>query len=180
MIEAKKEQLSAFMDDEIDGQHKSLVSQLLKDAEMLGTWSRYHLISDCLKQWLPERVDTSLAENISKSLRKEPAIIAPSRPTHTFVKPVAGFAIAASVAALAILGIQQQQPGGSHELPQDMLAQPTPSGAGSSYAPVRQVSSVSTGIITECDTQSAGNSQPDTDSGQRGRAGDRDSEENCQ
>ncbi len=179
MNEAKKEQLSAFMDGEIDGRHENLVDQLLKDPEMLDTWSRYHLISDCLKQCLPERIDNALAENISKSLRKEPTVIAPGRFAHTLIKPVAGFAIAASVAALAILGIQQQFVGGP--IPQDTLVQTAPGGAtggGSIYAPVRQVSSSGSGTTTECDGHSTENSQPDA--GNRVEKGEAEpTEANC-
>lgn len=169
MNETKKEQLSAFMDDEIDRGQEKLVDDLLKDPELLDTWSRYHLISDSLKQGLPERLDRDLAKNVSDSLRNEPAIVAPHRSTHSFIKPVAGFAIAASVAALAILGIQHQQLGGPHESP-DTLVQSTPgsaAGSGNVYAPVRQVSSVSTESITVCNGRQAGNGQPDTDHGRQ-------------
>lgn len=170
MSETTKEQLSAFMDNEIDGLNKDLVDDLLKDPELLDAWSRYHLISDSLKQGLPERIDRNLAKNVSNSLRDEPVIVAPDRFGQKFVRPVAGFAIAASVAALAILGIQQQQLGGPHEAPQDTLVQSIPGstgGTGNVYAPVRQVSSSSTGSISECDGQPAGNGQHDSDNGRQ-------------
>ena len=181
---AKKEQLSAFMDGEIDGQDKNLVDQLLKDPELLDTWSRYHLVSDCLKQSLPESIDKNLAGNISKSLQKEPAIVAPVRLSHPLIKPVAGFAIAASVTALAILGIQQQQLGGPHETPQDTLVQTVPgvSGARTVYAPVRQVSSGSSEIIIECDELPARNGQSDSDNGNQATVdspGNEEIEVNC-
>ena len=184
MNETKKEQLSAFMDDEIGGLHTNLVDDLLKDPELLDTWSRYHLISDSLKQGLPERIDRNLAKKVSGSLRNEPVIVAPHRSTHRFIKPVAGFAIAASVAALAILGIQHQQPGGPHEAP-DTLVQSTPGSAGGSgnvYAPVRQVSSAGTGIVTECNGQPAGNGRRNPDNRQQasGSSVDKDKTgENC-
>ncbi len=182
MNETKKERLSAFMDDEIDGRHEDLVDDLLKDPELLDTWSRYHLISDGLKQGLPEVVDTTLAKNVSDSLRNEPAIVAPGRSTHTYLKPVAGFAIAASVAALAILGIQQQQPGGPHEAPGTLVQSAPGGGTGNVYAPVRQVSSASTEIIGECNGQPAGNGGPDPENGQQAagsRAGEDKTGENC-
>ena len=160
MNDSKKEQLSAFMDGEIDGQDKNLVGQLLKEPELLDTWSRYHLISDCLKHHLPEHIDKDLAGNVSKSVQKEPAIVAPVRLSHPLIKPITGFAIAASVTALAILSIQQQQLGGPHEIPQDTLVQTVPgSGGGNVYAPVRQVSSGSSEVITECDEQAIGGNQ---------------------
>lgn len=185
MSESKKEQLSAFMDNEIDDLNKDLVDDLLKDPDLLDTWSRYHLISDSLKQRLPECIDRNLAKNVSNSLRDEPIIVAPDRFGQRFVRPVTGFAIAASVAALAILGIQQQQLGGPHEAPPDTLVQSIPGSAGGSgnvYAPVRQVSSGSTGSITECNGQPAGNSQHDADNRQQpagNRADSGEVGENC-
>ena len=167
MNDTKKERLSAFMDDEIDGRHEDLVDDLLKDPELLDTWSRYHLISDGLKQGLPEVMDTNLAKNVSDSLRNEPAIVAPGRSMHTYIKPVAGFAIAASVTAVAILGIQQQQLGGPHEAPGTLVQSPSGGGSGNVYAPVREVSSTSTQIIRECTGQPAGNGGPDREDEQQ-------------
>lgn len=162
MNEAKKEQLSAFMDDEIDGLQKNQVEQILKDPELLDSWSRYHLVSDCLKHNLPEHLDRDLAGKISRSIAQEPAIVAPGGLARSFAKPAAGFAIAASVAALAIFGIQQQQPGGSHEIPQDTLVQSIPGagGNGSVSAPVRQVSTGSGNIASECSGQPEENGRP--------------------
>lgn len=168
MNETKKEQLSAFMDDEIDGLQKNQVEQILKDPELLDTWSRYHLVSDCLKRNLPEHLDRELAGKISKSIHQEPAIVAPGGLSRSFVKPAAGFAIAASVAALAIFGIQQQQPGGPHEIPQPPLVQSVPDGGnGSVYAPVRQVSTGSGNITSECNGNPGENGRPAPDNGQQ-------------
>lgn len=168
MNETKKEQLSAFMDDEIDGLQKNQVEQILKDPELLDTWSRYHLVSDCLKRNLPEHLDRELAGKISKSIHQEPAIVAPGGLSRSFVKPAAGFAIAASVAALAIFGIQQQQPGGPHEIPQPPLVQSVPGGGnGSVYAPVRQVSTGSGNITSECNGNPGENGRPAPDNGQQ-------------
>ena len=169
MNEAKKEQLSAFMDDEIDGLQKNQVEQILKDPELLDAWSRYHLVSDCLKRNLPDHLDRELAGKVSKSIAREPAIVAPGSLSRSFAKPAAGFAIAASVAALAIFGIQRQQPGGPHEIPQDTLVQSVPGagGNGSVYAPVRQVSTGSGNIASECNGKPGENGRPAPDNGQK-------------
>ena len=47
------EQISALMDDDYD--HQSL-NQLLKDEQLQNTWTRYHLIGDCLRDTLPEQI----------------------------------------------------------------------------------------------------------------------------
>lgn len=168
MNDAKKEQLSAFMDGEIGDLQKKRAGEMLKDPEMQETWSRYHLVSDCLKGNLPQHLDRELAGKVSASVAGEPAIAAPGRLSRPLAKPVAGFAIAASVAALAILGIQQQQ-GGPHEIPRDTLVQSAPGagGAGNIQAPVRQVSTGSGNTAPECNGRTGENERPAPGNGQQ-------------
>ena len=178
MNEANKEQLSAFMDGELGELQKNQVGQMLKETELLGTWRRYHLVSDCLRRSLPEHLDRELAGKVSSSIAGEPAIVAPARWSRSLAKPAAGFAIAASVAALAILGIQQQQQGVPQGIPQEPLVQSAPGagGAGNLYAPVRQVStgsmtgSLGTGISSECNGRPANNAPPGPARGQQAGA----------
>ena len=108
MSEDKREQLSAMMDGELEAADAGIVDTLVNSDNLRSSWSRYHMISDCLQQQLPEAVDKDLAQKISDSIESEPHILAPSTTTRSsFLRPVAGFAIAASVATIAILGIQQ-------------------------------------------------------------------------
>ncbi|MCY4210911.1 MAG: sigma-E factor negative regulatory protein [Gammaproteobacteria bacterium] len=184
MNEMTKEQLSALMDGEADGQQRELIDELLQDPELLETWSRYHLISDCLQQHAPAQgtaqLDRDLAARVAKSLEQEPTILAPTRVPARLVKPVTGFAIAASVAALAIFGIQQQQLHVPHNVPHDVsgdpLLQATPGSAagGNIKAPVRQVS---TGAVTanrECELPEGSRQQTEQ------RTDNADLEEGCQ
>ena len=154
MNETKHEQLSAFMDDETEGRQQELVDDLLRDPELLDTWSRYHLISDCLQRNMPAQVDRELPEKVAAALESEPAILAPTRFPATVVKPVAGFAIAASVAALAIFGIQQQQVNAPQAIPGNVLLDTVPGAAsgGGATAPARQVSAGSGMAGRECET----------------------------
>ncbi len=113
MSEQRKEYVSALVDNELDTDTESVLDDVLKTASLKNTLARYHLISDSLKQNIPESVDVNLAEKIAAKIDGEPTVLAPqARSTNNvFLKPVAGFAIAASVAAMAILGIQQNQEG---------------------------------------------------------------------
>ena len=114
MSEDKREQLSAMMDGELDASDASVVDALMNSDNLKSSWGRYHLVSDCLQQQLPESVDQDLAQRISDSLEAEPHILAPvSKRKSTVLKPIAGFAIAASVATVAILGIQQNDDKGA-------------------------------------------------------------------
>ncbi len=108
MSEDKREQLSAMMDGELEAADAGIVDALVNSDNLRSSWSRYHLISDCLQQQLPEAVEKDLAQKISDSIEAEPHILAPAPSTRsTILRPVTGFAIAASVATIAILGIQQ-------------------------------------------------------------------------
>ena len=143
MSETQKERLSAFMDGETQDEREDqqVLDALLEDPETRGAWARYHLASDCMNGRLPRRLDRTLADRVAESLRNEPVILAPSRTWRGFVKPVAGFAIAASVATLAVL-IALQNPEGVNDPGPASLAKvaPDPSAGGVAPAPVRAVS----------------------------------------
>ena len=74
---------------------------------MKDTWTRYHLIGDCLRNHLPQQVSNHVAEKISEELKQEPTVLSPNKAAARNTKPLIGFAIAASVALVAILGIQR-------------------------------------------------------------------------
>ncbi|MGI9228461.1 MAG: sigma-E factor negative regulatory protein [Gammaproteobacteria bacterium] len=108
MSDTDKEQLSALVDGEIDTDADGLLTRLGRDEKLQASWARYHLISDCIKGQAPVHPAPKLHTRVARRLTAEPVILAPVRKPrlNTLFKPVAGFAIAASVAALAILGIQ--------------------------------------------------------------------------
>ncbi len=107
MNEKKLEALSALMDGECFDSDSGSLNGWTRDEGMRATWGRYHLISDCIRGTLPRHLDTALAGRIAMALRSEPAILAPDAVTsRPWLKPLAGMAIAASVATLAVVGIQ--------------------------------------------------------------------------
>lgn len=110
MNEQKHEILSALMDGELETGHAEIIGTMIRDESLRGTWWRYHFISDCLRGTLPDRLDRLLPERISRALHEQPTLLAPgTSAARSLLRPAAGFAIAASVAALAILGIQHQR-----------------------------------------------------------------------
>ena len=143
MSETQKERLSAFMDGETrdEGEERQVLDALLEDPEARGAWARYHLASDCMNGRLPSRLDRTLAHRVVESLRDEPPILAPSRAWRGFVRPAAGFAIAASVATLAVL-IALQKPAGVDDPGPASLAKVAPEAGvgGVAPAPARAVS----------------------------------------
>jgi len=111
MNEQKRELLSALVDDELAQEASSVIETLLEDNEAKQTWSRYHLIGNSLRGHLPGHI-VDISSNVSQTIASEPTILAPaikssSRKSSDLMKPVMGFAIAASVAAVAIFNVQQ-------------------------------------------------------------------------
>jgi sigma-E factor negative regulatory protein RseA len=106
MTEQERQRLSALMDAELPHPEiSSEIKKLLLNNSNHGTWQRYHLIGDTMRQDLGPVVDVNLAEEISHRLKDEPVVFAPNAtktPASKWLKPAAGFAVAASVALLAI------------------------------------------------------------------------------
>lgn len=124
MSEQKKQQLSIFMDGEFEQQTDQIIGDLIHDESLRNTWWRYHMISDALSSHTTECVDRTLADRVSAQIKDEPTVLAPNpSPSRSFIKPVAGFAIAASVAAMAIFGIQHNRTEQGGHQPQQIAAQ---------------------------------------------------------
>ncbi len=129
MSKHKFEEVSALIDGEHSDGTQDAIDHLCKDEQFRNTWARYHLIRDCLKGHLPEHVSTQMGDRVRRALEEEPAILAPQRSAHRYLKPVAGFAIAASVATVAILGIQHSRtPIGGTDTGQIAATQTAPTG----------------------------------------------------
>jgi len=104
------EEISALVDGELShGDVRPLAHRLQQDQELMQCWQRYHLISDAMRNKLPRRVCCDLTSRISQAISSEPIHHVSFRRrafNHSFLKPMAGFALAASVAAVAYLGVQ--------------------------------------------------------------------------
>jgi sigma-E factor negative regulatory protein RseA len=144
MNEQKREQLSAqisaLVDDELTHESSSVIDSLLQDNESKEKWARYHLIGDSLRDHLPEHIG-DISTNVSQAIASEPTVLAPGKKKPSnLMKPVMGFAIAASVAAVAIFNVQQakQFPETGQPVPviaQSSIATSQPSFATSITAP---------------------------------------------
>ncbi len=102
--------LSALIDDELDNHEFTGINRLLEaDTELRATLNRYSIISETIRGIPPEIDATSIARRVSSALEHEPVLLAPGRikqrEVPAWLKPVAGAAIAASVATLAVVNI---------------------------------------------------------------------------
>lgn len=99
----RNQTISALMDDE---HNPEALASLIRDKDMRAVWSRYHLIGDCLRDSLAGNTVIDIADHVSEQLASEPTILAPVKTTSPLLKPILGFAVAVSVAVIAVLGIQ--------------------------------------------------------------------------
>jgi sigma-E factor negative regulatory protein RseA len=138
--EERGEQLSAFVDGELGRpEREALLHDLEQQPALQQQWARYHLISDALRNNLPSAVHADVADRMRAVLENEPVHLHPPRRIHPvpgWVKQAGGLALAASVTAVTILGVQTlQHPGGAAPLPaptlvaQQPAAEPTRAGA---------------------------------------------------
>jgi negative regulator of sigma E activity len=106
MTNPPDERISALIDGELDAyeQHKA-VDELLAHDKNRKAWGRYHLISDTLKHSLPGSIDHDFSSRVMAALDDEPTVLAPSS-RASWGQRAAGLAVAASVAAVAVLGVQ--------------------------------------------------------------------------
>lgn len=109
MSEQIREQISALLDGELpEAEQRLLLERLERDPALRRHWSRYQLISDAVHQTLPPQIDPGFADRVMAALDAQPEHHRqPSNPLARAVKPLAGLAVAASVAVIAVLGVQQ-------------------------------------------------------------------------
>ena len=113
-----KEHLSQLMDGEIGGDTGRFVLRRLEaSGELRQTWARYHLIRDCLRrqEWgvgssaLSARVQQALLsadESQEQSANNEAQ-------RNRWLRPVAGLAVAATVAFMAVFSVAPYLSSGS-------------------------------------------------------------------
>ncbi|MDC8832750.1 sigma-E factor negative regulatory protein [Alteromonas gilva] len=108
------EKLSAFMDGELN--ESEFVDNLKNDSELLAKWRSYHVIRSGLRKEASVMPEFDITAQVAAALDDEATVLAPRSKWKTM--PVIGkivplirqsgqFAVAASVAAAVILGVQQ-------------------------------------------------------------------------
>ena len=104
-----REHLSSLMDGEVTQETgRFLVRRLGADAGLRETWARYHLIRDCLRDQQTQFVQVELSQRVHRALSEDQSPAAAGRKpvrTNRWLKPVAGFAVAASVALIAVITV---------------------------------------------------------------------------
>jgi len=112
MTDAVNEQLSACLDGELPpAELDLLLKRLERDPELRQTLGRYSAVGEAMRQAKPAIASRSLADKVMAAVEQEPA--AARRRVRVppvllrSLRPVAGIAVAATVAAVAIFSVQQ-------------------------------------------------------------------------
>jgi sigma-E factor negative regulatory protein RseA len=112
MSEQIREQVSAFLDGELpDSESELLLKRLTRDGELRESFGRYSLIGEALRGASSDRVTKGFAAGVNLAIDGEPVHVAAHvreiRATNWW-RPLAGVGIAAGVATVAIVALQQR------------------------------------------------------------------------
>jgi sigma-E factor negative regulatory protein RseA len=112
MSEQIREQVSAFLDGELpSSETELLLKRLMRDPELRHSFGRYALIGETLRGATRTSLSLGFAARVNRAIDGEPAVPAapliPARSTRWW-KPIAGTAVAAGVAAVAVVALQQR------------------------------------------------------------------------
>ncbi len=109
MSKQNLEQVSAFMDDELNAvQSQRLLNAMKRDAQLCRFWHSGQAISAALHGESMAGSDLNLAQRVHDALESEPVVLAPAPVRRrSGLGPLGGVALAASVAMLAIIATQQ-------------------------------------------------------------------------
>jgi len=109
------ESLSALVDGEVEPDEiRPAVDRLLRDADAQARWERYFK-GRALLEGIHGHTGDTFGERVRAALAEEPAILAPTRESAgppSWRRPVAGMAMAASVAVVAAVGFWATGAGG--------------------------------------------------------------------
>jgi negative regulator of sigma E activity len=122
MNEELDSQLSAMFDDELaSAECELLARRLSRDGELRARWERYAVIAAAIRAERGVRLNARVARRVSVIVGAEPALAAAAaagRAPRRWVRPVAGAAVAASVAAVSVLWLR------AHQMPGPVAAAP--------------------------------------------------------
>lgn len=109
MTDSIKEQLSACLDGELPNRELALLlKQVDQNGELRSAMSRYGMISETLRTGGVARISPDFAARVMAQVAAEPQVATQrTSPAWQRLRPAAGLAIAASVAALALFSVQR-------------------------------------------------------------------------
>ena len=105
--EQTSEKLSALLDDALDAKEGlSLLEDMRTDRDVRAKYQRYQAIRSVLRAESPSLLDVDFSARVRAAIDEEPTVLSPRAVRHQFREKVATFALAASMAALAIMVVR--------------------------------------------------------------------------
>ncbi len=121
MTEKLQNQISAFIDGELpDAEQELLIRRLARDTECRATLRRYALIGSVMRSFSVNLAVADLSQGVAVAIESEPSHDGTGTAEDRLfrvLKPIAGIAVAASVALLAIVSLQAPDVDGIGESP---------------------------------------------------------------
>jgi len=124
MSDKSNQQISNLMDGELDtNASKFLLKRMASDDALKKTWENYHLIKSCLQKDKDEPLVIDVASRVCEELGMPKHKTVETKPVvNKWLKPIMGIGIAASVALMSVLILQNQQLEGSIPVGQPNVA----------------------------------------------------------
>jgi sigma-E factor negative regulatory protein RseA len=104
------EALSAVVDGEQNAAADDVLEEISSEQSARDQWARYHLIGDVMRDSLVDVAAKDFSQQLRAQINEEPTIIRPRKRNSSYRRPLAGLAIAASVAAIAVTGVGRIAP----------------------------------------------------------------------
>ncbi len=132
MNEDQKQLVSSLLDSEINENELNKLRKLMaRNTSLKKEYLRYQMISSCFRRSSEPSVqlDTRLLVSIRNQIDQDTVVAFPRlkmlKSTRTWMKPVTGVAIAASVALVSVMGLRsmQTQPDESSPIQSGLLSQ---------------------------------------------------------
>ena len=128
MSEQIREQVSAFLDGELPNtETELLLKRLTRDGELRESFGRYALIGEALRGGGSHILTRGFASRVNLAIDGEPVQVpghAHQARASRWWRPLAGVTVAAGVATVAIVALQQRaiSPGLRSQVPQSVVA----------------------------------------------------------
>ncbi len=130
-VENNKQQVSLLMDDL--HQDEQVLDKVMQDQDLKDTWARFNLVRDVINDDYAGPESLSISDRVAKALDSETSHSQMSEPEAAKVikfpnlfKQAGGFAVAASVCAFVLLGVQYQPNNQLDAVPQSQLVTSAP------------------------------------------------------
>tara|TARA_B100001123_G_scaffold366694_1_gene426494 strand:- start:1349 stop:1906 length:558 start_codon:yes stop_codon:yes gene_type:complete len=100
------ETLSVITDSEQEARDSYELETIATNDDLRSKWARYHLIGDVLRDNLTDVAPTHIVDGVRAEIQKESSTLTPQHRRRSWLRPITGLAVAASITSLAVIGVK--------------------------------------------------------------------------